>query len=81
MRNFVEEVPDDPSKFLKDSNAPKIAHEDSDEMLLSFNFGKQFESGKILNRNDINFNPVLQVTNASTMLWKLALNSTECAQK
>ena len=59
LRNFYEEVTNDPSNFLKDSNVPTIVHEDSDEMLISFNFGKKIESGNIFNRNNVNFNPQL----------------------
>ena len=77
LRNFVEAVPSNPSKFPKDSNAPTIACKDSEEILLSLDFGQKIESGQIFNRNDIDFNPIFQAIDTSTKFRKFSLNSTE----
>ena len=66
LRNFVEIVSNNPSKFPKDSNISSIVFKGNDEILLSINFEKEIEPGKIFNINDINFNPILQIINLST---------------
>ena len=81
MRNFIEAASSDPLKFRKDSNTSSVVFKDRNETLLHLDFGKEIESGKFLNRNNVESNPILQVTSISTKFGKLALNSTEHKQK
>ena len=53
LRNFVEVVSSNPLKFPKYSNTSSVGFKDSNEILLSLDFGKEIESGKIFNRSDI----------------------------
>ena len=74
-------VSSNPLKFPKDSDTSSIVFKDSNEILLSLDFGKVIESGEIFNRDDIDFYHILQITKISTKFRKFTLNSTECTQK
>ena len=45
LRNFVEVVPNNPTKFPMESNSSKIVHKEVNGMSLSLNFGNKIESG------------------------------------
>ena len=81
MRNFVEVVSNNPTKFFIESSTSTIVHKESNGISLSLNFGNKIESGQFFNSNDINYNPILQIINTSTKIRKFALNSMERATK
>ena len=58
-----------------------MIHENADDVLLSNNFVQKVESGSIIKRDDIDYDPTLQITDESTKFRKFALNSSECTQK
>ena len=66
LRKFAEIVSNDPSKFPKDLSMSSIVFKDKDEALSSINFRKEIKSGNMLNSDDIDFNPILQIVNLST---------------
>ena len=51
------------------------------ETSLSLHFEKEIESGRIFNKNDIDFKPTLQIIDMSTKFRKFILNSTDYTQK
>ena len=52
-----------------------MAHENNNEMLLSTDFVQKIESRLILNRNDVDYDPILQIADESTKFRKFTTNT------
>ena len=81
LRNFVETAPRNPETLPKNASAAAIVHDNREKASMPNEFVLKIESGPVCNRNDIDYDPILQVTGAPTKLRKLALSSFEHARK
>ena len=77
LRNFVDVVSSSTATFSKNTRASSIIHENADDVLLSNKFSQQVESGSMFKRDDIDYDHVLQITDASTKFRKFTLNSSQ----
>ena len=81
LMDFVDAVPSNAATFPIKTRTSSIIHENTDDVLLSKKITQKVESGCVLKRDGGDHDSALQVTDTSTKFRKLALNSSEYAQK
>ena len=70
IEDFFDAVSKNTTTFPKNTRTSSMIHENTDDALLSNNFVQQAESGSIFKRGDIDYDPVIQITDASTKFRK-----------
>lgn len=81
LRNCVDTASSNPLAFPKNISTSVIVHDSRENASMSSEFVQKIESGSARNRNDIDHDPVLEITDASTKFRKFTLNSCEHAHE
>ena len=81
LRDFVETASCNPATFPKNASTAEIVHCNIEQTSISNDFVLKIESGTVCNRNDINQEPILQITDVTTKFKKFTLNSCEHTHK